>query len=349
MIRRSRFLVLLLVFTAIGLAWPSDAAAQRRAPPGRAVGQAVPRTYAPRYYRPYYPRYNYPYAYGRYYYPYAYRGYYAPYYGFYPGFSFSFGFGYGWPAAYWGGYGYPYGYRYGYGYPYAYPYPYYYDNMGSARLQITPRNAEVYVDGQFAGIVDQFDGSFQRLNVENGRHEIQIHLDGYRPLTQNVLFTRGTTVRIEAALQPLSPGEQTAPRPQAPATRQPRQPDSYERERPAPSYRGGEPAPAGYGSLSVRVTPSDAVILIDGEVWDRPAGDSRFTIDLAEGPHRVDVRKEGFASYTRTVDILSGRPFTLNVSLTPRGPGSVPGAPGGNVRGTTTGQRTAVRVVGPVR
>ena len=42
-----------------------------------------------------------------------------------------------------------------------------------------------------------------------------------------------------------------------------------------PLYRGDEQA--GFGTLSVRVNPPDAVILIDGEVWDRSPGDSQFS------------------------------------------------------------------------
>jgi hypothetical protein len=310
MIRPSRLFLLLTLVATIGLGWPSDAAAQRRAPAGRTTGVAVPRTSAQRYYRPYYPsRYHYPY--GGYYYPYAFaRPYYSPYYS-----SFGFGFAFGWPGAYWGGYGYP--YAYSYAYPYAYPY-YWYDNTGSARLLISPRNAEVYIDGRFVGRVDDFDGSFQRLRVDNGPHEIQIYLDGHRTFTQKVLFTQGTTVKIAHAMQPLSPGDQAEPKP-APNPATP-SPDRYQ-SRPLPPSREGQPAE--FGTLAVRVKPHDAEILIDGETWDRPAGEEGLSIDLAEGPHEIEIRKEGYSPYVRTVDVLRGRTFTLNVSLPPGGPGMV--------------------------
>jgi hypothetical protein len=97
---------------------------------------------------------------------------------------------------------------------------------------------------------------------------------------------------------------------------------------PYPDYRYDNAAPArlevasgdaqtaGFGTLSVRTIPPDAVILVDGEAWDRPAGDNRFSIELANGRHQVEIRKEGFRPYVRTVDILGGRTFLLNVSLT---------------------------------
>jgi hypothetical protein len=330
MIRQSRFLLLLMFLTTVGLAWPSDIAAQRRPPSGAArTGVAVPRGHAPGYYRPYYYR---PYYYRPYYY-YPRYGYPYSYYPYYPGFSFGVGFGvgFGWSGSYWGAWGYPYAYpnAYPYPYPYAYPYPYYaYDNTGSARLLITPRNGQVYVDGQFVGLVDEFDGSLQRLHVPIGEHELKVYLEGYRTLTEKVLFTRGTTLRIESALQPLAPGKPPEPKPAPNAATL--QTDPYQRHTPAPPHRTGERAES--GTLSLRVNPPDAAILIDGEPWERPQGESRFTIDLPEGPHQVEVRKPGYRAYTRSVDIQRGQTLPLNVSLTPGGsevqvnarPGAVP-------------------------
>ena len=36
---------------------------------------------------------------------------------------------------------------------------------------------------------------------------------------------------------------------------------------------------------------------------------------LAEGPHRIEVRKDGHRPYTTTVEIRRGETVTLNVSL----------------------------------
>jgi hypothetical protein len=88
-------------------------------------------------------------------------------------------------------------------------------------------------------------------------------------------------------------------------------------EAPLPARPG---TPAEFGTLLVRVYPADAEISIDGEVWERPAGESRLSIDLAEGPHQVEIRKSGHAPYVRVVELRRGRTFTLNVSLSPGDP-----------------------------
>jgi len=134
------------------------------------------------------------------------RSYYYPYYyGYRPGLSIGLGFGY---PYYYGAYGYPYYGSYGYGYSYGGYYPAYggygyvaprggYSAYGGVRIQGAPRNAEVYVDGGYAGVVDDYDGVFQRLDLEPGSHEIEIRSNG-RPLTYDVNVTPGQTVTIHA-------------------------------------------------------------------------------------------------------------------------------------------------------
>src|SRR3954463_15414026 len=53
-------------------------------------------------------------------------------------------------------------------------YPGYYvpRDLTALRLIVKPNDAKVYVDGYYAGIVDDFDGVFQRLHVPAGQHEV---------------------------------------------------------------------------------------------------------------------------------------------------------------------------------
>ena len=97
-------------------------------------------------------------------------------------------------------------------------------------------------------------------------------------------------------------------------------------EREAPPMRRGEP-PAGppneretrgdFGTLAIRVQPADAEILVDGERWTAPSGDDPLTVELAEGTHHLEIRKEGRKPYSAEVQIRRGRTSSLNVSLPP--------------------------------
>ena len=108
-----------------------------------------------------------------------------------------------------GGYG-RYGYgRYGYG-GYG-PYGYganRYGNSGAVRIEVQPKDARdemaVYVDEAQAGVVDDFDGAFQRLYLPPGKHEIEVRLDGYQPLRLAVFVAVGSTYHIRGRLQPLA-------------------------------------------------------------------------------------------------------------------------------------------------
>ena len=87
-------------------------------------------------------------------------------------------------------------------------------SMGSARIQVTPNHAEVYVDGHLAGTVDDFDGFLQRLDVPAGEHELTLYLDGYRTIHQMILFRPGATLKINYAMEALPQGAPNEPRPQ---------------------------------------------------------------------------------------------------------------------------------------
>jgi hypothetical protein len=101
------------------------------------------------------------------------------------------------------------GYRYGapyrgrvYGYV---PAPVYGARIyyGDVRLQVRPRDAAVFVDGYYAGIVDDFDGIFQRLTLTVGPHEIEIEGPGLEPQVFNVLVDPSRTIDVRADLYPL--------------------------------------------------------------------------------------------------------------------------------------------------
>jgi hypothetical protein len=217
---------------------------------------------------------------------------------------------------------------YGSGYPfspYPHPYPpYRYDPGAAVRLDVTPDNAEVYVDGYYAGIVDDFDSVFQRLRLPPGEHEITLYLDGYRGVTQKVYLTPDHTFRLKYALARLAAGEQAEARPQPvnppPPVPLP-QPGMYPPPRRGPVGPPGGPIgplraeASAYGRLAIRVQPADADVLIDGEPWRSSDSQDRWFVDVAEGPHTVEIRKSGYRPYVTQVNVRRGESTPINVSL----------------------------------
>lgn len=81
-----------------------------------------------------------------------------------------------------------------------------YDYDGSLKLKVSPRQAEVYVDGYFAGSVDDYDGLFQRLRLVPGPHRIEVRLDGYESLSFDVRIQPNRTVTYKGDMQKLESG-----------------------------------------------------------------------------------------------------------------------------------------------
>ena len=59
-----------------------------------------------------------------------------------------------------------------------------------------PEKTKVYVDGYYAGMVDDFDGMFQRLHIAPGRHDIALKLEGYRTHVFRVYVPVGHTLKL---------------------------------------------------------------------------------------------------------------------------------------------------------
>ena len=84
--------------------------------------------------------------------------------------------------------------------------PAFFDDESSLQLQVTPRETEVFVDGYFAGRVDDFDGRFQRLHIQPGEHELTLYLDGHRKVIQTILIRPRSSFRIRYEMTPLAAG-----------------------------------------------------------------------------------------------------------------------------------------------
>jgi hypothetical protein len=76
---------------------------------------------------------------------------------------------------------------------------------GGVRLDLPQRDAEVYVDGYLVGMVDNFDGVFQHVNLEPGPHRIEIRAPGYEPIAFDVRVEPGRTITYRADMQPARP------------------------------------------------------------------------------------------------------------------------------------------------
>lgn len=209
-------------------------------------------------------------------------------------------------------------------------YPYWYEPMygvrASVRVLATPKEATVYVDGFYAGIVDDFDGFFQSLPLPPGGHEITLYDPGYRTVSQRVYVSPSSTFKLRQTMERLPAGVVSEPPPVAPPVPPPPEdsfvpPLTLPRNQPAPLPQGpgAVPQAVGYGSLALRVQPASADVTIDGARWASSDG-GQFVIQLAAGTHRVEVVRPGYQPFSTEVQVRERETTPLNVVLSKEKP-----------------------------
>ena len=233
------------------------------------------------------------------------------------GYPYSGSFYFGYPAYYYGYAGYPayYGYPGYYGDPYyAAPYRYGYSNVGSLRLMVEPEKTRVYVDGYYAGVVDDFDGIFQRLHISTGRHDITLKLDGYRTHRFRVYVPVDHTLKLHYEMvrgQGEDP-EDVVGEPDVSA-----RPAGYARLGEEGGYAGADdavgPVPRDAGRLRVDVRPPDASIYVDA-VFRGTARDLDG-MPLPPGRHHSEIVRPGYRTLEQDVEVRSGEPTDVRADL----------------------------------
>jgi len=76
-------------------------------------------------------------------------------------------------------------------------------DTGGLRLKVRPRDAQVFVNGFYAGIVDDFDGLFQSLRLAPGGYKLEVRMPGYEPFTLDVHIQPDRTMTVKDTLRAL--------------------------------------------------------------------------------------------------------------------------------------------------
>jgi hypothetical protein len=241
--------------------------------------------------------------------------------GYYPGYPGYPGWGYGgyypgywgawWPYGSYGWYGGYWGYPWGWGGGTVYHYVE--RESGSVRVLVDPSEARVYVDGYYAGTVDDFDGLFQRLNLSPGRHEIALKLEGYKTHRVRLYVAPDATVKLHYDMEK-GPGETFED-----LTKDVREPEAgreaeqEERWKESEARAEADRQLAVGGFLKLEVEPADASVYVDGAF--RGSAREASELRLAPGRHRIEVVRPGYKTVDREVDVTPGATTRLRIEL----------------------------------
>lgn len=220
--------------------------------------------------------YNYSYGYAPFYYPFGFT--YAPYYPAYPAYAYG---------------------------------PSYITEAAYLDTDVAPEEAAVYLDGQYVGIADNFDGFPTYLAVEPGRHSVTFKAEGYRSVTRQLRVPRGAVLDLKFTMSKGEGAEPPAPAEGdveiAPPDRAPAGPDEDQQAETA-----AEP-----GFVRLRISPADASVYLDGEFFATASqllslhGDLR----LESGAHRIEIVKPGYRGFARELLVPPGGRQTLTIAL----------------------------------
>jgi hypothetical protein len=74
-------------------------------------------------------------------------------------------------------------------------------NVGGLSFDLTPSDAEVSVDGNFVGPVDQFTPSSQPLGLSAGRHRVEVNAPGYQTISFDVNIVAGQVLPYQGSME----------------------------------------------------------------------------------------------------------------------------------------------------
>lgn len=253
-------------------------------------------------------------------------GYYGGgYYGGYWGGGYYYGGAYGYPYyTYWGPMGsyyyYPWGYFYPfdtyafggiYGAPYVGPTRVYREPAaraawGGVRVQVNPQNTEVYLDGGFAGVADDFDGMTQSLRVSPGAHEVTLKLAGRQTHKVRVYVGEGQALKLRHDMRKGDPRVETNDEIGDPSAVPER------REVPEKGVVSAG-APETKVTLRLSVQPDDASIYVDGAFHGMAR--STKSVDLVPGRHKLEIVRPGFKTIEKDLELKPADTPHIDVAL----------------------------------
>lgn len=202
------------------------------------------------------------------------------------------------------------------------------------RVVTQPAGARVRVDGEALGVTP-FDGE-----ILQGEHDIELSLDGYKPLSLRRSVTAGSALVLDGIrLQPEDGRLILASEPPGatvsvdgeyqgttPLTLTLSSREEHRLQLATPGYRTAsqrvtlEPASEKslklalvpeYGTLFLSTRPADATLVVDG----KPVGRATRRLRLSTRPHRLEFRKSGYRTRTMTVTPQAGHSRTIEVVL----------------------------------
>lgn len=178
---------------------------------------------------------------------------------------------------------------------------------------VSPDRAQLFVDGAYVGIADDFDGRPDYLYLEPGRHTLEFKANEYQGLRILLEVRAGDEKNLRDRLRELEDLEEDEPRVlelnmiRKPAGKTPPAPPPPEEPKSRISY------------IIFLVEPEDAAIWIDhsfvGVVRQFNGNPTRAVVGA--GKHQVELTRPGFQPYRMSVEVKPEETHKLRLEMLP--------------------------------
>jgi hypothetical protein len=159
---------------------------------------------------------------------------------------------------------------------------------GVLKTKVKPDDAGVWVDGEYVGHADRFNGPGEHLYLAPGEHEIRLTMVYFKEHTTKVTIAPGEKTVLRQHLEP-----------------------------------SGEPHPTGpFGR--VRIQPEgdllNAAVIVDGMHigYADQVNKIAQTLLLLPGEHKVEVIYTGYQPYVTTITVEANKKQIIVPTLTPK-------------------------------
>lgn len=204
------------------------------------------------------------------------------------------------------------------------------DGWGALDLDVRPERAEVYLDGQYVGIADEYDGFPSYLWLEKGTYDLAIYLDGYETLFRQVSIYPGIVIDVEDRMRS---GESIHPDDYGPTSSIRRDARiERNREKEAAARAAEDEARArevwsadypsssvndGVGRLFISVLPSDAAVYLDGHFLGTAGEIGQLSAGMVvePGDHVIELVRPGYETVRRDLVVPPGERTIVEIEL----------------------------------
>lgn len=197
---------------------------------------------------------------------------------------------------------------------------------GALDLDLSPEQAQIFIDGEYVGTADDYDGFPTFLWLERGTYDVAFFLPGYQTIVRQYTIRPGAVIDVEDHMTPgdaIPPAELMRPKStevrDARIRRNEEQNAEVDRQEAEAAERGADRAGSDQqvGRILLSLWPPDAAIYLDGHFLGtaEEVGQLSAGLVVEPGEHELEVVRPGYGTVRRTVTVPSGDRIEVKFDL----------------------------------